>query len=100
MMLVDADRVEPAGGGIFQFVHEVVVHVMRTLRVEQRGMDVHPHRGMLFGEIRGQFGVMHEMEPHEFHRVLRRPSSPWIVRSQALEEKVRNTMICSFGTPS
>jgi len=47
MMLVDAHRVEPAFGSEFEFVHEVVVHQVRTPRVKQRGVDVDPHRGIL-----------------------------------------------------
>ena len=46
MMLVHADRVEAALGGVFQLVHEVVVHVVRAPGIEQRRMDVHPHRGL------------------------------------------------------
>ena len=67
MVLVDADRVEAAFGGEFQFVHEVVVHVMRAQRVEQRGMDVDPDRRMLLPKIVGQFGIGHQMEPHQLH---------------------------------
>src|SRR6516225_9647854 len=51
VVLVDADRVEPTFGGEFELVHEVVVHVMRAPRVEQRGMNVDPHRGMLLTKI-------------------------------------------------
>jgi hypothetical protein len=66
-MLVDAHRVEPAFGGEFEFVHEVVVHVMRTPRVEQRGMDVDPHRRVLVPEIVGQLGIGHQVKPHQLH---------------------------------
>src|SRR5689334_12450943 len=67
MVLVDADRVEAALGGVFEFVHEVVVHVMRPPRVEQRGMDIDPYRRVLLAEIVGQFGVRHQVEPHQLH---------------------------------
>ena len=72
MVLVDADRVKAALGGEFELVHEVVVHVMRAPRVEQRGMDVDPDRGMLLPEIVGQFGVGHQMKPQDLHRTLLR----------------------------
>jgi len=67
MVLVDADRVEPALGGEFEFVHEVVVHQVRAARVEQRGMDVDPHRGMLLAEVIRQLGVGHQVKPHQLH---------------------------------
>ena len=67
MVLVDADRVVAAGGGVFELVHEVVVHVMRAPRVEQRRVDVDPHRRMLLAEVVRQFGVRHQVEPHELH---------------------------------
>src|SRR5690242_3776602 len=66
-MLVDADCIEPAGSRVLQLIHEVVEHVMRTTGVEQRRVDVHPHRWMLLTEIIRQFCVRHEVEPHEFH---------------------------------
>src|SRR5271155_2962825 len=67
MMLVDAHRVEPAFGGEFELIHEVVVHVMRPPGVEQRGMNVDPDRGVLLPEIVGQLGIGHQMEPHQLH---------------------------------
>src|ERR1700730_5622674 len=67
MVLVDADRVKPAFGGEFELIHEVVVHQVRALRVEQRGMDVHPYRGMLLAEILRQFGIGHQVKPHQLH---------------------------------
>src|SRR5580700_448652 len=70
MMLVDADRVEAAFGGEFELMHEVVVHVMRAARIEQRGMDIDPDRGMLLAEIVGQLGVGHQVEPHQLHGML------------------------------
>ena len=51
VMLVHANRVETAVGGVFQFVHEIVVHVVRAARVEQGGVDVHPDRGVLVAEM-------------------------------------------------
>ena len=80
MVLVDADRVEPAFGGEFELVHEVVVHVMRAPRVEQRGMDVDPHRGMLLAEIVGQFGIRHQVKPHQLHGSLLRSSATSTLR--------------------
>src|SRR5260370_33371954 len=70
MMLVDADRVETAFGGVFEFVHEIVVHVMRPPRIEQRRMDVDPDRWMLLAKIVGQLGVRHQVEPHQLHEML------------------------------
>ena len=66
-MLVDADGVEAALGGVFELVHEVVVHVMRPAWVEQRRMDVDPHRGMLLTKIIGQLGIRHQVEPADLH---------------------------------
>ena len=77
VVLVHADRVEAAVGGVFELVHEVVVHVVRAPRVEQRGVDVHPDRGVLVAEVLRQLGVGHQVEPHEFHDDLHaRSSSP------------------------
>ena len=67
VVLVDADRVVAARGGVFQLVHEVVVHVVRAAWVEQRGVDVHPYRRMLLAEVIREFGVGHQVEPHELH---------------------------------
>ena len=67
MVLVDADRVEPALGGEFELVHEIVVHVMGAPRVEKRGVDVHPHRRVLVPKIVRQLGVGHQVKPHQFH---------------------------------
>src|SRR5262249_16258627 len=50
-----------------QLVHEVVVHEVGALRVEQRGMDVDPDRRMLLAEIVGQLGVWHQVEPEQLH---------------------------------
>src|ERR1700736_7076630 len=66
-MLVAAHRVETAIGGKLHLVHEVVVHQVRALRVEQRGMDVDPHRRVLVAEIVGQLGVRHQVEPEQLH---------------------------------
>src|SRR5271166_5340254 len=54
VVLIDAHRVEAALGSEFELVHEVVVHVMGAPRVEQRGMNVDPHRGVLVPKIVGQ----------------------------------------------
>ena len=67
VVLVHAHRIEAAVGGVFEFVHEVVVHVVRAARVEQRGMDVHPDRRVLVAEARRQLGVGHQVEPHQAH---------------------------------
>ena len=67
MVLVDADGVEAALGGVLELVHEVVVHQVRALGVEQRGMDVDPDGGMLLPEIVRQLRVGHQVEPHELH---------------------------------
>ena len=66
-MLVAAHRVEAAIGGVLHLVHEVVVHQVRALRVEQRRMDVDPHRRMLLPEIVRQLGVRHQVEPQQLH---------------------------------
>src|SRR5260370_696777 len=63
----DADRVEAAFGGEFELIHEVVVHVMRAPGIEQRRMDIDPHRRVLLPEIVGQLGIRHQMEPHQLH---------------------------------
>ena len=67
MMLVHADRVVAELGGVFELVHEVVVHVMRALGVEQRGMDVDPDARVLLIEVVGKLRVRHQVEPHELH---------------------------------
>ena len=67
VMLVAAHRVEAAVGGELHLVHEVVVHQVRALRVEQRGMDVDPDRSVLLGEVVRQLGVRHQVEPQQFH---------------------------------
>ncbi len=67
VMLVDADRVVAAVGGVFELIHEVVVHMVRAPRIEQRRVDVHPHRRMLLFEVLRQLGVRHQVEPHQLH---------------------------------
>ena len=67
VVLVAAHRVEAAIGGVFHFVHEVVVHQVRAFGIEQRGVDVHPDRRVFLAEIVRQFGVGHQVEPHEAH---------------------------------
>ena len=67
MMLVAAHGVEAAIRRELHLVHEVVVHQMRTLRIEQRRVDVDPNGRMLLPKVLRQFGVRHEMEPKEFH---------------------------------
>src|SRR5205814_4876681 len=66
-MLVHADGVEAHLGRELELIHEVVVHVMRSAWVEQRRMDVDPHRGMLLVEIVGKLCVRHQVKPHELH---------------------------------
>ena len=75
MVLVDAHRVEAAIGGVFELVHEIVVHVVRATRIEQRGVDVHPDRWVLVAEARRQFGVGHQVEPHQAHWMVLHHSS-------------------------
>ena len=67
VVLVAAHGIEAAVGRELHLVHEVVVHQVRALWVEQRRMDVDPHRRMLLPEVLRQFGVRHQMEPQEFH---------------------------------
>ena len=67
VVLVHAHRVEAAVGGVFELVHEVVVHVVRAARIEQRGVDVDPDRGVLVAEAGRQLGVGHQVEPHQAH---------------------------------
>src|SRR5947207_14016333 len=66
-MLVDADCVEATLGGEFELVHEVVVHVMGTPRVEQRRMNGDPHCGVLVAEIVRQLCIRHQVKPHQLH---------------------------------
>src|SRR5580765_6247454 len=68
MMLVHAHGIEAALGGVFELVHKVVVHVVRSAWVEQRRMDVDPHRRMLLVEVIRKLRVRHQVEPHELHR--------------------------------
>ncbi len=67
MVLVAAHGVEAAIRRELHLVHEVVVHQMRALRIEQRRVDVDPHRRVLLPEILRQLGVRHQMEPEELH---------------------------------
>src|SRR5262245_50826420 len=67
MMLVAADGIETALGGVFELVEELVVHAVRTLGIEQRRMNINPHGRMLLPEVVGQLLVGHQMEPQEFH---------------------------------
>ncbi len=69
-MLVDADGVEAALGGVLELIHEVVVHEVGALGVEQRGMDVDPHGRMLLAEVVRQLRVRHQVKPHELHRAI------------------------------
>ncbi len=62
-----ADGVEAELGGVLQLVHELVVHVVRAPGVEQRGVDVDPHRGVLLAEVVRQLRVGHQVEPQELH---------------------------------
>src|SRR5262252_6614967 len=66
-MLIAAHRVEAAVGRELHLVHEVVVHQVCALRVEQRRMHINPYRRMLLAEVVRQFGVRHQMEPEELH---------------------------------
>src|SRR5580658_5943272 len=66
-MLVHADRVIAEIGRVFKLIHEVVVHQMRALRIEQRRVNIDPDRRMLLFEVLRQFGVRHQMEPHQLH---------------------------------
>ena len=59
VMLVAAHRIETTIRRELHLVHKVVVHQMRALRIEQRGMDVDPYRWVLLPEILRQFGVRH-----------------------------------------
>ena len=70
VVLVAADGVEAALGRVLELVEELVVHVMRALGVEQRGVDVDPDGGVLVLEVVGQLLVGHQVEPEEFHRRL------------------------------
>src|SRR5437660_10898209 len=69
-MLVHAHGVEAHLGGVFELVAKVVVHMMRSAWVEQRRMDVDPHRGMLLVEVVGKLRVRHQVKPHELQGVL------------------------------
>src|SRR5262245_28147923 len=71
MVFVAAHCVEAAVGRELHLVHEVVVHKMRALRVEQRRMDVDPHGWIRLPEIRGQLGVRHQMAPEELQVCVR-----------------------------
>lgn len=67
VVFVDADAVVAVGGGGFQLVQGVVVHVVGFDRVEQVGGDVDPDAGVAFGEVLGQVPVGHEVEELKFH---------------------------------
>ena len=75
MVFVDADCVVTELGGVFELVHEVVVHVMRAAGIEQRGVDVDPDRGVLPVEVLRKLRIGHQVEPHEFHGALSLNSS-------------------------
>ena len=79
MMLVHADRIEAALRRVFQLIHEVVVHQVGALRIEQRGVDVHPDRRILVAEIVRQFRVRHQVEPHQLHAPAPRFRQPLLV---------------------
>ena len=70
MVLVDADRVESAFRRVFELIHEIVVHVMGALGIEQAGRNVHPNRVVLLPEILGKFRIGHQVEPELFHGAL------------------------------
>jgi hypothetical protein len=65
MMFVHADRIEADTRGEFQFVHEVVVHEMRTFGIEQGGVDIDPHGRVRFAKVRRQFRAWHQVKPHQ-----------------------------------
>ena len=67
MVLVHAHPVEAALGGELELVHEVVVHVVGPLRIEQARVDVHPHGRILFPEVVRQLGIGHQVEPEQLH---------------------------------
>ncbi len=67
MVLVAAHRIEAAVGRVLHLVHEIVVHEMRALRIEQRRVDVHPDRVVLVTEIVRQLGIGHQVEPEHLH---------------------------------
>ena len=67
VVLVHANGVEADLGGVFQFVHEVVVHEMSALWIKQRGMDIHPDGRIGFPEVVRQFRIGHQVEPHQLH---------------------------------
>src|ERR1700686_1267329 len=46
---------------------------MRPPRVEQRAMDLDPHRRVLLPKIVGQLGIRHQVEPHQLHGSLLNP---------------------------
>ena len=93
MVLVDAHRVEAAIGGVFQLVHEVVVHVVRAPRIEQRGVDVDPDRRMLVAEARRQFGVGHQVEPHQAHWI----GPPSFVMSGGVADEAISITLCAHN---
>src|SRR5215472_14451045 len=67
VMLVAADGIEAALGGVFELVEELVVHAVCPFGIEQRGMNIDPHRRVLLAKIVGQLLIGHQMEPQEFH---------------------------------
>src|SRR5213596_3044602 len=100
MVLVDANRVKAAFGGEFELVHKVVVHVMGAPRVEQRGMDVDPYRGMLLTEIVGKLRVRHQMEPHQLHGASFRMAFGKLSRKNVIPARARVNGRCkSIGYP-
>src|SRR5262245_1944635 len=67
MMLVNAYAVETALGRELKFIHEIVVHQVGALRVEQRRVDVDPDRRVLVSKIIWELGVGHQVEPEQLH---------------------------------
>ena len=73
MVLVDANPVHPAFGGVDQFVQGPVVvltHLLRIGQLPERRID--PNRVVTLFEVRGQLAVRHQMEHGNLHADLLR----------------------------
>ncbi len=67
MMLVDAETVVADILGQLQQIEIIVVDAIGLARIEQSRIDIDPYAAMLLGEIIGQVGPRHEVEPVELH---------------------------------
>ena len=67
VVLVDADRVEPALLGPHELIDVGVVGLGEDVAIEQGRVDVDPHAAVLLVEVLRQRRIRHEVEPHHLH---------------------------------